>query len=60
MMSLFQPEVKIISTDNGYVLEWNRESPEDWQSVQVPRRKSRGVEVFTDRKKLLKRVNELL
>ena len=58
---MFQPEVKITKTDNGYVLEWRDERPNEGRAVlEEVFRKTRGVEVFSDRKKLLKRVEALL
>lgn len=60
---MFQPEVKVIKTDNGFVLEWRNESLDGPRmSVSIPStpKKTSGVEVFTDRKRLLKRIDALI
>lgn len=51
--------VSVSKTDNGYVLEWKDETKE-MHSMSTYAPKSRGIEVFADKKTLMKRIEALL
>lgn len=56
--------IDVSKTDNGWVLEWKDEAPKRLGSrVTTPfddERPTRGIEVFTDKAKLLKRIEQLV
>lgn len=53
--------IEVGKTDNGYILEWkNEELPMEPFASAFTKKKERGVEVHTDKKKLLKRIDQLL
>lgn len=53
--------IEVSKTDNGYVLEWKDETKEEHRMSEMRlRRFDRGLEVFTDKKALMKRIEALL
>ena len=58
-------EVTIETTDNGWVLTWS-DDKKQWDldqhfvGTRTVKPKSRGREIFTDEKKLLKRIKDLI
>jgi hypothetical protein len=58
-MSLFADQsVEVERTDNGYVLKWENKNQKRRHLDDEP--VTRGVEVFTDREKLMARIKVLL
>jgi hypothetical protein len=52
--------VSVSKTDNGYVLEWKDETKESMSRITSLDVKARGMEVFADKKSLMKRIEALL
>ena len=60
---MFQKKVEITVTDNGFVLEWSDDTKDDHYRIQSwphDSKKTRGVEIYSDKKKLLKRLTDFL
>lgn len=51
--------VDVSKTDNGYVLEWKDETKE-MHSMSSMAPKTHGIEVFSDKAKLMKRIESLI
>jgi len=54
--------VEVEKIDNGWLLEWRVPNDEDYASVADPKMKkrTRGKEIFTNKKKLMQRLDVLL
>ena len=52
---LFQKQIKITETDNGFVVEWSDEEI-GLRNMGDSKKPSRGIEVYTKEKEMLARV----
>lgn len=54
--------ISVSKTDNGWVLEWkNEKSSKEYTYSGIDREpKTRGIEIFIDKKDLLKRIEQLI
>lgn len=55
MMGIFQKQIEITKTDNGFVLEW-RDEGRDQKTAFDERTPTRGMEVYKTKKEVLARI----